>query len=346
MRPGEGLELALPAPAAGLRVVAARSTAALEALVPAWAALWRRVPGATPFQHPAWLVPWWRAFAHGALWALAVRRGARLAGVLPLYREGGREGERLLPVGVGVTDLLDPLLEEGVPLGPLLAGLPALTGLTEVEFPALPFWSPLVELEPPPGWRAEGGATGVCPVLNLPDSAGLDTVLPPGQTRNLRHTRQRAERAGAVTVETATPDSAGALLEDLFRLHAARWAARGEPGVLADAAVRRFHRAAAPALARAGLLRLHRLRIGGRVAAVHYGMGDGRRAYYYLGGFDPALAPLGPGVLALGNAIDEALREGAREFHFLRGSEPYKHRWGAMDRPSVTRRFRSEEGER
>ena len=24
-----------------------------------WASLWKRCPAATPFQHPAWLVPWW-----------------------------------------------------------------------------------------------------------------------------------------------------------------------------------------------------------------------------------------------------------------------------------------------
>ena len=332
-----GIATPPPLHAAGLQVVAARTLPALEALAPAWAALWRRVPDATPFQHPAWLVPWWRAFAHGELWVMALYRNSRLAGLLPLYRE---EDGRLLPLGVGITDWLDVLVEPDVPLAPLIAALPALTGCGRVEFPGLPHWSPLWIMPPPAGLREEGVMEDACPTLPLPAGGeGLAGILPPGQIRNLRHSRNRAARAGALAVETATETTAPALLEELFHLHAARWAARGEPGVLADPAVRAFHQDAVPALARAGLLRMYGLRIGGRLAAVHYGLGDGRRVYYYLGGFDPALAALGPGVLAVGHAIEEALREGTREFHFLRGREPYKYKWGAVDRPNRTRRF-------
>jgi CelD/BcsL family acetyltransferase involved in cellulose biosynthesis len=42
-------------------------TAGLEALRADWVDLWRRVPTATPFQSPAWLVPWWRVFDDGEL---------------------------------------------------------------------------------------------------------------------------------------------------------------------------------------------------------------------------------------------------------------------------------------
>ena len=73
----------VPSTSSNIRIVAARSAAALEALAAPWAALWRRVPGATPFQHPAWLIPWRRAFAHGELWVLALYRRVRLVGVLP-----------------------------------------------------------------------------------------------------------------------------------------------------------------------------------------------------------------------------------------------------------------------
>ena len=39
--------------------------AALWALTPEWDALWHSVPGASPFSHPAWLLPWWRQFGTG-----------------------------------------------------------------------------------------------------------------------------------------------------------------------------------------------------------------------------------------------------------------------------------------
>jgi CelD/BcsL family acetyltransferase involved in cellulose biosynthesis len=334
------MRAAMPVDGPRIETAVFRTQAELEALVPDWTALWRRVPDGTPFQHPAWLLPWWRAFAHGELWVLGLYGGGRLAGLLPLYREGGREGGKLLPLGAGVTDWLDVLAEEGVPLAPAVAALPELAGCARIEFPGLPDWSPLRAMPVPPGAREEGGAEDTCPILVLPEGVpDLSAVLPASQLRNLRHTRSRALMAGAVEMEAATPASAARLLEELFRLHAARWAERGEPGVLADPAVRAFHRLAVPALAEAGLLRMYGLRIGGRLAAVHYGLGDGKRVYYYLGGFDPELAPLGPGVLAIGHAIGEALREGAREFHFLRGRERYKYAWGAVDRASRARRF-------
>jgi hypothetical protein len=40
--------------------------------------------------------------------------------------------------------------------------------------------------------------------------------------------------------------------------------------------------------------------------------------------------------------MEEAIRDGAREFHFLRGGEGYKYGWGAVDRynrrRTITRR--------
>jgi CelD/BcsL family acetyltransferase involved in cellulose biosynthesis len=54
-----------------------------------------------------------------------------------------------------------------------------------------------------------------------------------------------------------------------------------------------------------------------------------------LSGFDPEFAELSPGTQTVARAIEEAVREGAHEFHFLRGGETYKYAWGAVDRPST-----------
>ena len=106
---------------------------------------------------------------------------------------------------------------------------------------------------------------------------------------NLRHFRRRAELVGRVRFETATAATLSEFLETLFRLHEARWQ-RLDPGVLADPAIRSFHRAAAPLLHSAGLLRLHALRLDERIIAVVYALLAKRRAYSYLSGFDPELA--------------------------------------------------------
>jgi len=122
------------------------------------------------------------------------------------------------------------------------------------------------------------------------------------------------------------------LIGTLIDLHGQRWTARHEPGVLGTPQVQRFHLEAAPRLLAAEMLRLYGLRIQGRVVGVYYGFAHRGRAYGYLSGFDPGSASQSPGSVLLAHAIHEAVREGCREFHFLRGQEPYKYAWGAVDR--------------
>jgi CelD/BcsL family acetyltransferase involved in cellulose biosynthesis len=91
----------------------------------------------------------------------------------------------------------------------------------------------------------------------------------------------------------------------------------------------------------AGLLRLYLLRIEGEPAAAYYGFMHRDRAYAYLTGLNPDFAFESPGVLMLAHALEQALAEGAREAHFLRGQEAYKYEWGARDRWNTRRSFRA-----
>ncbi|MBX6324103.1 MAG: GNAT family N-acetyltransferase, partial [Rhodospirillaceae bacterium] len=191
------------------------------------------------------------------------------------------------------------------------------------------------------GSRETVRSGGSCPVLPLA-GAGEDLrgVVPARKRRKLRMARARARRRGGFAARAVAPAELDAWLSVLFRLHRARWQDRGEAGVLADAAVRRFHHAAAPRLMAAGLLRAWVVTIGGVPAGAYYGLHHRERACAYLGGFDPAFAAESPGTILIGHAIEQALREGAREFDFLRGREPYKYEWGAADRWSLRRSFR------
>lgn len=44
------------------RYVPIRRMDQLEQLAPEWMSLWETDPQATPFQNPAWLIPWWHSF--------------------------------------------------------------------------------------------------------------------------------------------------------------------------------------------------------------------------------------------------------------------------------------------
>jgi hypothetical protein len=85
--------------------------ARLAAVAGAWQALWQRVPTATPFQLPAWLLSWWRSFHPGALAVVAVWKDERLVGLAPFYIERGRSRDRVLSLGIGVSDYLDLLID-------------------------------------------------------------------------------------------------------------------------------------------------------------------------------------------------------------------------------------------
>ena len=312
--------------------------AALTALAPEWTALWERLAGRPPFTAPAWLLPWWRHFGTGQPRVATLRRNGRLAAVLPLYILDEPGGRKLLPVGAGLSDYQDVLVEPGVDPSLLLhAVLGRDDGVSVCDLIEVPPGSALHGLMAPPGWAMRWGGGSPCPVLALPGSVeAMADAVPAGQLRKLRMNRHRAERGGGVVRERATAATLSGLQAELIRLHQARWAAAGEPGVLADPAVLALHQDAAPGLLAAGALRLEVLLAGGEVVAAIMTLLAPGRILFYLSGYDAAHAFISPGTLLLGAMLEDAAREGRTEAHFLRGREGYKYAWGAVDRMNAT----------
>jgi CelD/BcsL family acetyltransferase involved in cellulose biosynthesis len=320
----------------------------LAALEPEWWELWRRARTSTPFQSPAWLIPWWRHFHPGKLTTAAAWRGERLIGLAPFYREDGSNRRRLLPIGISISDHHDVLLDQELEQE-------AARRLVEA-FEQEPSWDSLELEELTPGAAAlslprPAGCEellvdhSACPVLAL-SGAELARFVPKAKRANLNTARNRSARRGPVTIARAEGAAIPHALDHLIRLHSLRWDGRGEQGVLSDPRVVAFHRDAAPRLDTAGLLRLYTLALDGEVIAALYGLHQDGRAYSYLTGFDPAYGFESPGLILLAHVIEEALAEGASEFHFLRGREAYKYEWGAVDRMNRRRSFRRIAAER
>lgn len=318
---------------------------ALREMAGEWDALWASVSTSTPFQSSAWLLSWWSIFGSGELRVIAARDEGRLVGLAPFYLSRTPEGHgELRLVGVGISDYLDVLATADLRGDVARAVERELHAWREdwvfCGFDRVRPGSLLLEIAPPGDADERMVEEEPCPVLALPDRPEmLGAVVGNNLVKTLRNDRRRAEKEGVVEVERAGARTLDAALEALFELHGARWRSRGQPGVLSDAAVRAFHRLAAPALERAGILRLHVLRVGGRIVAVHYGLRAGPTAYSYILGFDPGAAPMSPGTLILASAIEEAIAEGAAEFDFLGGRESYKYRWRPVDRPRVGRHW-------
>jgi CelD/BcsL family acetyltransferase involved in cellulose biosynthesis len=332
--------------AAELQVEEITTSRALEELRPEWSRLWLRCARAAPFQTPEWLLCWWRHFGSSRPCALAVRCEGRLVALAPLFLWRDEKGlRRVLLIGTGISDRLDLLAEPAHEQSAAEAIVSWLSARRdqwdECDLQQLPRDSVLLRCEIPVGLFQQTSCADACPVLALPErAADLSETLPPEQWKKLQYYRRRAAGEGALQFERAEDGNFEELFEALLRLHASRWSARELPGMLADAQLQAFHREAAAELLNRGMLRLYAVRIGEPIVASLYGFSDGHRTYYYLGGFDPARKQLSPGLLVIGHAIEQAVREGCGTFDFLRGREAYKYQWGARDEPSFRRLLR------
>ena len=305
------------------------------ALEPAWTALWAADDGATPFQHPAWLIPWWRQFGpDGELQALRVTQAGtgRLLALLPLYayqREGG--GRQLLLMGAGTSDYLDGIWRPG--------SEEVARGLVEEFLQPPRRWNELslFQLRPDSPLACAMSRAGLPLTTSEPTSlVSVARELPAKLRANIGRHRRRAELRGVLALRVAKTESeALGCFEQLADFHRQRWVKRDEPGVLSDKRVVAHHRESIPLLLKAGLLYMFSLSQDHTLMGVLYGFGDppgrsGRRLYLYLIGFDQACEDLSPGTLLLHKVWEYARAEGFAMLDLLRGGERYKRYWGAQ----------------
>lgn len=316
----------------------------LQAIVPAWGELWAGCPSSTPFQSPEWLLPWWHHCGGTGLNALAFFADSRLVGLFPLFRyhdpERGRS--RLELLGTGVSDHGDVLVLPEYAAAVVAAFREYLsdrvTDDEECRFQQLAPDSWLLQ-ESDYGWEARTEGQDPCPVLTAKPT--LTEAIPRPLRKSLEYDRRRLERSFAVRFEQVRGSQITVGLEGLYRLHGARWEERGRSGVLKDAALQLFHHEVARGFETLGILRLVTLWLDDQAAAVFYGFTWRARTFYYLGGFDPEFSRYGVGNQIIWQAISGAEQDGAHVFDFLRGQEPYKYRWGAVDQPSTQLRLLS-----
>ncbi len=185
------------------------------------------------------------------------------------------------------------------------------------------------------GWTLNVEREDVCPVATLPEGASLEDflgTLGKKARHEIRRKLRRAEAAGEVVLEDA-PDPLGSL-DAFIDLHQRRWGQDGlfKPGPGGDAS-RTFFRRLFELLGPEGAVRLTFLRVGDRriAAGVHLETADSY--LYYNAGVDPDARDLSPGVVMVAKYVERALAAGKRRLDFLRGNEPYKYEWGAVDEP-------------
>lgn len=222
-----------------------------------------------------------------------------------------------VPIGTGVDDLVAEIVSSAPP------------GV-RFELDSLPAEAaPLVS----EGFRRAGVAVepqlhAVSAVLDLP--ATLEEYLDrigKKQRHELRRKRRRYEETvGPVVHETHR--GSGWAFGEFVRLHRSSSGTKG--AFMTDERVELFRR-----LAESPGWRLDVLRVAGtdRAAGCLFSYSDEEGMYVYNSAYDPGLSAGSPGLAVVAATIAAAIGEGLTLFDFLKGSEVYKFRLGARERP-------------
>jgi CelD/BcsL family acetyltransferase involved in cellulose biosynthesis len=289
---------------------------------------WRRLAestGAGIFGTPEWAEAWWDAHGAGRLAVRACRDEAgNLGAVLPLYvrRRAGVTVVRFL--GRGPADELGPVCvaaDRDRTAAALLEAIGRLDAdvLLAEQLPGDQGWPERLAGE---SWRIESS-----PTLALP-GAGWEAYLA-GRSANLRQQIRRRTRAldqRGAAYRLAGEESLERDLDTLFLLHRARWGSKQT-----DFEDTPFHREIARRALARGWLRLWILELDEHPVAAWHGFRVGGVTSYYQAGRDPAFDRLAPGTVLLAHSIRSAIEEGAREYRFGRGAEPFKYRFAGDD---------------
>ncbi|MFL5418237.1 MAG: GNAT family N-acetyltransferase [Myxococcales bacterium] len=335
----------------------------LLAIETEWSALCDEARAGNVFLGPEWLVPWWKQFGHGReICSIAVRDGARLVGLLPLFRERVRTGgvpvSRVAFLGDGATgcDYLDVISVPGreaevrekvlAALGELEWDLCDLDGLWR-ESPTALLLAQRFQSIRPTSARAAGMAGPdvpvardarlrfVCPHIPL-TGTWQDFLAGLGRRENLRRREKWLFRQPGVSIEVATTEEqAERAVETFLELHRARWSVEGGSDGLSDQHHEDFHREAVKRLARRGWLRLYTLYAARRPVASVYGIVRNGTFLYYQSGYDPAWAQKSVGLVLLARTVEDAFAEKLTDFDFLRGNEAYKAQWARAERWTI-----------
>lgn len=180
--------------------------------------------------------------------------------------------------------------------------------------------------------------------FNLARQAGSDALTQLSYTAR-KGIRKNLRSYGTLTTQWAeTTSQATEILDDLIRLHQARWEAVGEPGVFASQPFLRFHRSLLERLRIGRDVGLFRLLADDQTVGCAHMFIDRNRVLYYQGGTIPLGGNLSPGVITDYMCIEECLRRGFDSYDFLGHTSQHKRKlststaelvWAVRRRPSL-----------
>jgi CelD/BcsL family acetyltransferase involved in cellulose biosynthesis len=291
-----------------------------------WDGLADRV-GAEPWMRPGWVDAWWAAFGAGSLEIVAVTKGDRLTGVVPLMKDDGvvrstsnwhTPGFGLLAEPDDLSDLARALVERRARRVWLAFVEPGEPGVASCRGAAEAAGYRILErtLEHSPYVALDGGWEAYVETLGKK------------LTSELRRRRRRLDEAGLFSFEVVDGgEELSAFLDEGFAVEAAGW--KGEQGkaMRSRPETLRFYREVARWAADRGWLKLAFLRLDGQPFAFDFGIEADGVHYLLKTGFDPAYGKFAPGMILRYEMLARAFSVGLSRYEFLGADEPWKLQW-------------------
>jgi CelD/BcsL family acetyltransferase involved in cellulose biosynthesis len=195
------------------------------------------------------------------------------------------------------------------------------------------------------GWTLNVEREDVCPVVRLPEGTDFDgylATLGKKERHEIRRKIRRAEATGEVELVESTDPLAD--IDEFIDLHQRKWGERGLfPDTIGGKQGRHFARrlfelfgaatSGPDAVADHPTIHLGFLTVGDRRIAAEIHFETAGSVLYYNAGVDPDALALSPGVVLLSRLVRRAIERGKCRLDLLRGDEPYKYEWGAVDEP-------------
>jgi CelD/BcsL family acetyltransferase involved in cellulose biosynthesis len=332
-----------------MEIVETRTAAAFTALRDEWNALLAWCDRATIFQSWEWNEAWWHHFGSDKrLRLLQVRDHGRLVGLAPfcISRYPDAPLRRLMFVGTGGSDYLDVLSPTNRALEVCAVIVQYLATSRECDL------VDLQDLHPTAVLRGALQSAPLPPMLTrthelmwVDQEPSLSIALPPTWEAYLARLGKKMRkkvpydcrllqrRCEGVEFGLAGRAELTAVMSALFELHQKRWQRRQQHRHLGSQQAQAFHRQVAERFHNRNWLRLHYLRLGGRIIAVDYGFRFRDHYAGYLAGLDPdpEWQHYSVGTVMTAEVIRHAIAEGCQVLDFLRGKEASKAMWAPTD---------------
>jgi CelD/BcsL family acetyltransferase involved in cellulose biosynthesis len=312
--------------------------AALGDLAAEWNTLLDSDPSASAFHTPEYAAAAWetelgadRAFA-----AIEMRREGELVGLATVTIDP--DGTLRFLGNAAVSDYLGPI---SAPQDRDEVAVGFVEGISRLEWKT----GDLLGLAGDSAWpealsraakaadlRVTEAQQDVCPRVAL--TGDFDSYLASISSKLRHEIRRKARRlereAGPYSIRLSTEETLDRDLERFYDLHRS---SRGPKGRFMHEEVAVLFTRIARAFQAKGWLRMSWLEIDGNAIAGTFSFRARDVWEVYNSAYDHELSHLAPGMVLMAETIRLATEERCRVFDLLRGGEPYKYRFGAIDMP-------------